>query len=161
VEGPFHGGILTWNLEKVAEALQLNEQEAMQYFTDGRRVSFILERRICREVLKGTLAESEGAGYDLLDKNGLKWEVRSITNKVYFCPSYMVGKDRSFHEPGFLAKLDAIEGYFLADVQRFPNVPYWIVPVDLVRELWHANRLNKTTSISRKRALRLIADGTL
>ena len=38
------------------------------YFTDGRRVSFILERRLAYEVLKGTLAPSEGAGYDLIEK---------------------------------------------------------------------------------------------
>jgi len=31
-----------------------------------------------REVLGGCLAVSEGDGYDVLDRDGRKWEVRSI-----------------------------------------------------------------------------------
>jgi hypothetical protein len=82
-----------------------------EYLTDGRRVSFLPERRLSREVFEGTLAPSEGAGYDLLDREGLKWEVRSVSKGgVYFCPSYMVGSGRSFEEKGFLDKLSEIEG---------------------------------------------------
>ena len=84
-------GILTWNIDEIARALKIGEKDVLSYFTDGRRVSFILERRLAYEVIKGRLAPSEGAGYDLLDSAGRKWEVRSITKGgIYFCPSYMV-----------------------------------------------------------------------
>ena len=84
-------GILSWNIEEIARALKIKPEDVREYFTDGRRVSFIVERRIAREVLKGTLAPTEGAGYDVIDSFGGKWEVRSITRGgIYFCPSYMV-----------------------------------------------------------------------
>jgi hypothetical protein len=104
-------GIFKRNIDEIAVALKISREDARAYFTDGRKVSFLLERRIAYEVLDGTLAPSEGAGYDVLDKNGLKWEVRSISRGgIYFCPSYMVGSGRSFEEVGFLQKLKEIEG---------------------------------------------------
>jgi len=150
-------GFLTWNLELVSKALNITSEEAIEYFTDGRRVSFVLERRISKEIVKGKLASSEGASYDLLDKDGKKWEVRSITKSgIYFCPSYMVGSKRSFEEYGFLLKLDEIEGYILSDVELFPNVPYWIINKNIVHRWWKEGHLGTNTKISREKALRLL-----
>ena len=99
----FRSGVFAWDLEAITKAMVLTSEEVYEYFTDGRRVSFILERRLSREVIKGTLASSEGAGYDLLDTEGGKWEVRTIPKGgIYFCPSYMKGSGRSFDERGFL-----------------------------------------------------------
>ena len=150
-------GALHWNLDAIASALVVGREDALRYFTDGRRVSFIVERRLAVEVIHGTLALSEGAGYDVLDPEGGKWEVRCITRGgVYFCPSYMVGAGRSFAEAGFLLKLDDVKGYILADVSLFPDVPFWIIPVATVRQ-WYANRqLGAGTKVSRVKALQLI-----
>jgi hypothetical protein len=150
-------GTLHWDLDAIATALKISREDALRYFTDGRRISFIVERRLAAEVIHGTLALSEGAGYDLLDPEGGKWEVRSVTTGgVYFCPSYMVGSGRSFAEAGFLQKLDEIKGYILADVTLFPDVPFWIVPVAIVRN-WHVSRqLGSCSKINRLRALQLI-----
>lgn len=74
--GEFRSGTLTWDIGVMAKAMVLTPSEVHEYFTDGRRVSFILERRLSREVLMGRLAPSEGAGYDLFDPEGGKWEVR-------------------------------------------------------------------------------------
>lgn len=151
-------GILSWNLEEIAHALKINPADVREYFTDGRRVSFILERRIAAEVLHGSLARSEGAGYDLVDREGNKWEVRSISRGgVYFCPSYMVGSGRSFELDGFLAKLAEIKGYILTDIESFPDVPFWIVRAEEVRRWWEAHKLGTTTKVSRDRALNLIS----
>jgi hypothetical protein len=150
-------GHLTWDLADIAQALKISADDVLEYFTDGRRVSFILERRIAREVLRGTLAKSEGAGFDLMDAQGRKWEVRSVSQGgVYFCPSYMVGSGRSFELSGFLAKLDDIEGYILADIEAFPRVPFWTVPSKEVRAWWNAGELGRTTKVSRKRELELV-----
>lgn len=150
-------GILSWNIEEIAQALKINAGDVREYFTDGRRVSFLLERRIAREVLKGTLAPSEGASFDLLDSQGRKWEVRSISKGgIYFCPSYMVGSGRSFNEQGFREKLSEIEGYIISDIESFPNIPYWIVPVQQVRMWWDIGQLGNTTKISRQKALDLL-----
>ena len=150
-------GILTWNIEEITQALKINAGDVREYFTDGRRVSFLLERRLAREVLNGTLAPSEGAGFDLLDSQGGKWEVRSISKGgIYFCPSYMVGSGRSFNEDGFLRKLDEIEGYIISDIESFPNIPYWTVPMQQVRIWWEAGQLGNTTKVSRQKALDLL-----
>lgn len=151
-------GRLTWNLAEIAHALRISPEEVREYFTDGRRVSFVLERRIAREVLGGALAESEGADYDLVDREGHRWEVRSITRGgIYFSPSYMVGSGRSFNEPGFLRKLDQITGYIIADVESFPDVPFYVLTAEEVRQWWVAGQLGGTSKVSRDKILKLLS----
>ena len=150
-------GLLTWDIADLARSMRLPEADVRLYFTDGRRVSFILERRIASEVVHGRLAASEGAGYDLICSAGHCWEVRSVTRGgIYFCPSYMVGSGRSFDEPGFLAKLRDIEGYIVSDVESFPRIPYWLVPKTAVESWWRAGMLGTTSKISRDGVLRLL-----
>ena len=150
-------GTLEWDLNSIADSLHLTPQESTEYFTDGRRVSFILERRICHEIIGGHLSPSEGAGFDLIDAHGGKWEVRSITRTgIYFCPSYMVGSGRKFEEGGFFEKLDEIEGYVVSDVTKFPEIPVWKLSAEAVR-LWYATgALGAGTKVSRSRALALL-----
>lgn len=151
-------GNLMWDIKEIAQALKISVDDVREYFTDGRRISFILERRIARETLKGTLSPSEGAGFDLIDPRGGKWEVRSISRGgIYFCPSYMVGSGRSFNEAGFLSKLSEIQGYIIADIESFPNVPFWIIPAEQVRTWWYEGKLSTSTKISRDYALYLVS----
>lgn len=140
--------ILEWDLQKLADAMHLSEEEVLAYFRDGRRISFILERRIRDAFADWLLAPSEGSGFDLIDEKGGKWEVRSISKGIYFCPSYMVGSGRAFDEPGFFGKLDAIAGYVCSDIMQFPSVPVFMVPVELIRELYEARKLGAGTRIS-------------
>ena len=150
-------GLLSWDLDEISQALKLTPKDAKDYFTDGRRVSFVLERRLAFEVLGGTLAPSEGAGFDLLDKDGKKWEVRSITKGgIYFCPSYMVGSGRSFAEPGFLAKLSEIEGYIVSDIELFPNIPYWKIQKNTVSNWYKNKQLGAGTKVSRAKILSML-----
>lgn len=148
--------ILNWNLQEVASALKVDPQSVREYFTDGRRVAFLIERRIAKE--EGfSLATSEGASFDLVDKSGGKWEVRNITRGgIYFCPSYMVGSGRIFDEPGFRRKLAGVNGYIVTDIEMFPDVPYWILGRQIVEDWWGLNHLGACTKISRERILKLI-----
>ncbi|TAE89487.1 MAG: hypothetical protein EAZ81_12970 [Verrucomicrobia bacterium] len=151
-------GTFNWDLAQISSALLISEEDVRAYFTDGRRVSFILERRIAYEVLGGSLAHSEGAGYDVLDQQGRKWEVRSISRGgIYFCPSYMVGSGRSFDENGFRAKLNEIAGYIVSDIESFPTVPYWVIPASTVTDWWERGQLGNTTKITRQKALDLLS----
>jgi len=147
---------LTWNIDEVAAALRIDVGSVREYFTDGRRVAFLIERRIARE--EGyRLAASEGSAFDLVDGSGGSWEVRNITRGgIYFCPSYMVGSGRSFDTPGFLRKLQAVSGYIVTDIELFPTVPYWILSRDVVEQWWRGNRLGSNTKISRERMLELV-----
>ena len=149
--------LLEWDEAAVASALAISPGEVREYFIDGRRMSFVLERRLCREILRGTPAPSEGARYDILDAAGEKWEVRAVTKSgVYFCPSYMVGSGRKFEEDGFLEKLQQIRGYLLGDIVKFPRTPVWEVSCGEVRRWYDGGQLGAGTKISRARALRLL-----
>jgi hypothetical protein len=147
---------ITWNIDGLAAALLVDVQSVREYFTDGRRIAFLIERRIAlEEGLK--LAPSEGAAFDVVDGNGGRWEVRNITRGgIYFCPSYMVGSGRCFDTPGFLRKLQGISGYIVTDIEAFPAVPYWKLPTPLVEKWWWQGRLGTGTKISREKALKLI-----
>ena len=150
-------GLLKWDILQIAEALKIPQDDVRDYFTAGRRISFLLERRIAYEILNGSLVSSEGAGYDVLDSDGRKWEVRSVSKGgIYFCPSYMVGSGRHFEEDGFLQKLDEIAGYIVSDIDCFPSVPYWQIPADTVRAWWSQGQLGKSSKISRAKALALL-----
>ena len=150
-------GVIEWDTELLQRALHLGPADIQAYFTDGRRVSFILERRLMREVLGGRLASSEGDDYDVIDRDDRKWEVRSVSaGGIYFCPSYMVGSGRKFDCQGFLRKLDAIHGFAISDITRFPSVPYWLVKATVVREWWDSGRLGAASKIPRHRALELL-----
>jgi hypothetical protein len=152
-------GTLVWDVSEIAKALKTGEEDVHEYFTDGRRVSFILERRIAYEVLKGRLSPSEGAGFDVYDSEDGKWEVRSISKDgIYFCPSYMVGSGRHFELRGFLNKLSEVLGYIVSDIEKFPSVPYWEISSAQVREWWDEGKLGTTTKISRAKALSLIRE---
>lgn len=151
-------GVLRWDLLPLQDALHLNESEVKECFTDGRRVSFLIERRLSRDVLGERLAASEGDDHDVLDAQGRKWEVRSLTKGgIYFCPSYMVGSGRSFEAAGFLRKLESIDAYAISDITKFPEIPYWFVTADKVRSWWESQDLGPSTKIGREKALRLLA----
>ena len=154
---PMADGWFEFNIEAISSALGISEEDTEAYFTDGRRVSFLIERRH-RDAMPGsTLAPSEGAGYDLVEANGGHWEVRSLTRGgIYFCPSYMVGAGRSFDEDGFREKLDDIEGYFVTDVTQFPNMPYWCITAEEVEEWWFDGTLGTTSKISYNKACELL-----
>lgn len=149
---------LNWDEEELARAFKVTTKDVREYLTDGRRVSFIIERRLMWEHPGWTLAPSEGAGYDLLDPDGGMWEVRSITRQgVYFNPSNQVGSGRVFNEEGFQAKLAGIKGFILSDIVGFPVVDVFVVPVANVLR-WHKARLlGGSSKVSRERILGLLA----
>jgi len=144
-----HSFRLKWDLAHLADAMHIDQDEVLKYFRDGRRVSFVLERRIRDSFPSWHLAPSEGSGYDLIDGQGGKWEVRSVSKNIYFCPSYMVGSGRRFAEDGFIAKLDDIEGYICSDITMFPDIPVFMVPGEVIRQLYFEGQLGATSSISR------------
>jgi hypothetical protein len=143
---------IIWDAQKLAEAFQVTIADVEEYFKDGRRVSFIIERRLKWDHPGWTLAPSEGAGYDLRDPHGGLWEVRSVTKGgVYFTPSNQVGAGRKFSEDGFQAKLLAIKGFILADIEMFPHVDVYMVPVENIIRWHRQGKLGKNAKISRSK----------
>ena len=149
-------GYLEFDIIKISKSLCISKEDTELYFTDGRRISFLIERRALKLMPNSKLAPSEGAGYDLIDQKGGHWEVRSLTKTIYFCPSYMVGSGRRFDEKGFLEKLNDVEGYFVTDITQFPKMPYWVIDEGIVRTWWEDCNLGTASRVSRKKYLDLI-----
>ena len=150
-------GFFNFDLKRIAQSLGISENDTQLYFTDGRRVSFLIERRAVEAMPGSRLAPSEGSGFDLIDANGGHWEVRSLTKGgIYFCPSYMVGSGRDFDESGFLDKLDDVEGYVVTDITSFPEMPYWIIQYETVERWWHSGELGSKSKIPRVKFLNLV-----
>lgn len=149
---------MEWDATKIAEAFKISEEDVIEYLTDGRRVSFIIERRLKWENKGWELAPSEGAGYDLIDPEGNLWEVRSITRGgVYFNPSNQVGSGRIFNEEGFRKKLKSIKGFILSDIVNFPVVDIYVVSTEKVITWFENKMLGKNAKISRNTFLSKLA----
>jgi len=149
---------MTWDLAALAHAFKVTEDDIREYLTDGRRVSFIIERRLKWEHPGWELAPSEGAGYDLKAPDGGLWEVRSITGGgVYFNPSAQVGAGRRFEEKGFFAKLAGIQSFILSDIVAFPEVDIFVVPTAYVRRWYDCGILGVNARVSRAKFLSQLA----
>jgi hypothetical protein len=149
---------IEWDVEKLSEAFRVTKDDVREYFTDGRRVSFIIERRLKWDHPGWQLAPSEGAGYDLKDPMGGLWEVRSVTRGgVYFTPSNQVGSGRKFNENGFQEKLSGVMGFILTDIEMFPSMDVYVVPVHNVIR-WHGQgALGANAKVSRSKFLNELA----
>ncbi len=49
-------GVLKWDVGNLASSMHLSQEDVVQYFTDGRRISFLLERRICNLLVQRPIA---------------------------------------------------------------------------------------------------------
>lgn len=150
---------LAWCPRKIADALGIPDGDVREYMTDGRRVSFLVERRLALEQPRWCRARSEGAGYDLVDPRGGLWEVRSVTRGgIYFCPSNQVGSGRKFNKAEFFKKLESLTGYIVTDIEGFPEMDVYKIPSGTVRQWWDAGMLGETTKVSRKHFLEILAE---
>jgi hypothetical protein len=132
-----------WDIAKLAEAMLLSPAEARAFFVDGRRGGFLLEGAV-RDRIGGRLAPGMGAPYDVIGGEGDLWEVRALTaGGVRFNPSNQRGSMRSYSEGAFLAKLAGIKGFYVADLTRFPDVPFYLLLSPTVRDWHRAGRLHE------------------
>ena len=153
---------IDWDVDKLSEAFRVTKDDVREYFTDGRRVSFIIERRLKWDHPGWELASSEGAGYDLKDPKGGLWEVRSVTKSgVYFTPSNQVGSGRRFNENGFQEKLSSVMGFILTDIENFPSMDVYVVPVQNVIRWHNQGLLGANAKVSRSKFLNKLATDIL
>jgi hypothetical protein len=146
-------GTLNWNAKHLAKGLQIKVAEAIEYFTDGRKLSFLAEVRLAAE-LEMDRAETEAKPYDLIDpRTNEKWEVRCMRRTVSFAPSNMTGASRGFNIEGFMDKLDICAGYIVCDIVEFPVVPYYIIKSSTVAEWFGSQRMSRTAQLTRKNFL--------
>lgn len=145
---------LIWNIEALSCALDIEQEDVKDYVQHGGRVGFI-EMKVMKQ-LGGKLSGEND--YDLVDPNGLKWEIRCITKQANFGPSGGVGVDRAFSESKFLKKLENVDGYILADIKDpdYLKVRCWKVSKKQVEAWWEETRLNTKASLCRNKILKML-----
>jgi hypothetical protein len=139
----------------------LDETESLDYFSDGRRVGFLLEMLVVKQ-LGMTKATTERSPFDATDRNGKTYEIRCLTTDAFFAPNNQRGKGRRFDERGFLNKLDVVDNYLFVDIDPIHVVtgvlPVYQLSSSLVR-MWYSNGvLGKSGGLGRSKFLTLVGD---
>jgi hypothetical protein len=130
------GGSVAFDPEFIGEGLNMTVPQVYKWFNDGRASSRIMEANMARVL--GMRCTFDDGSFDLFtgpDKEHAdqKWELRCITrNGARIAPSGMGGKRRKFNPTEFRAWLGILSGHIFCDVNQFPNVIYWIVPIEKV-----------------------------
>lgn len=137
-------GILKFDPEFIGEGLGLTSEQVKDWFHDGRNVSKVMEMNLANKL--GFKLAATDDDHDLVDPDGKYWEVRCLTERgANFAPSNMTGAGRKFNMEGLIAKLQLVKGYVVADIQLFPDVPYWVLPVHVVEGWCYGGLLKRAT----------------
>lgn len=153
---------ITFDLKKTATGLGLTYDECIQYFLDGRRISFILEKRISN--LAGyKKAPSESSPFDVIDSVGKKAEVRCLTTKIMFRPSDQIGMGRKFCEEAFYSdKISQVDYFIICDVNeadlRKGIVRTFSIDSSVVWCLYKSGKFGKNAEKSRKTFIKLMTE---
>jgi hypothetical protein len=133
------------------------QHEAIKLMRDGRMASRVIEVNLATH-LGLRQPENSNEEWDLEGENG-KSEVRCLTRYgLSFAPSNSKGKGRKFDESSFVEKVDTVDGFYVADVQNYPEVDLFSLGSDQVRE-WHdGGKLGKNAALGRSRARELLED---
>ena len=136
--------MLIWDIEEVAAALRIDVQSVRKYFTDGRRVAFLIERRIALllawltvEAPTGKLGTSRAAAFIFVPVTWSDLAGRSIP-RVSCASSWEL-------QAGWCQTLSPFRWCHVA-MLKLVTVETW----------WQAGRFRSTTKISRETMLELV-----
>ncbi len=71
--------------------------------------------------IMGGERQKENAKFDVLEIDGTKTEVRTVTKQVIFAASNEVGSGREVTVEGFKDKLDSIDRYVVLDIRKIED----------------------------------------
>lgn len=152
-------GIFEWDTAKIATGLVIPEERVLQFFKDGRRFAWLFEESLAER--HGMTRQGETDDADLVDPAGRRWEARCCTKGgLFFCPSNMVGKGRTFNFEDWVAKQAGVAGWIVADITTFPRVPYWVIPDHVVGGWWNAGELGPKTKVLHSKFRLLLSTAT-
>jgi len=142
-------GEISFNVQSLADSLQLTTSEVYSLWDDARAVNHIMELRLARHLNAELVAGNRS--YDLLWNND-RFEVKVLSKRLDFCRSSLKGK--KFEAIPFLAWLDTIQAFVTYDIQGFPLCPVYGVSTRLVKGWWNEGKLTDRASMSRASFLR-------
>ena len=86
----------------VADGFGLTTEKTIEMFNDGRILGRLGE--FLHEKFEYGERQNENSPFDVIEKDNIRSEIRTITNQVSFASSKEVGYGRKVTENGFLKK---------------------------------------------------------
>ncbi len=141
--------INTYNIDwkMVANGLGLTTEKTIEMFDDGRILGRLGE--FLHEKSENGQRQNENSSFDVKDKNNVRSEIRTITDKVSFASSKEVGYGRKVTEDGFMEKLNSIDRFVLIDKRLLVNGK--IETIEVTKDILNTLSLGKNKSISAKK----------
>jgi hypothetical protein len=136
--------ILEWDVERIANALQIPAYSVERLFRDGRSLQPLVEARILSQ-WPGLHADLTDYGTILVNRESKRQKVRCLSRYVSFTPSDQRGKGRSFDLRAFINYLQAIDIFLVPDVETFPIVEVHEVTSEEILALQLSPIMNKGT----------------
>lgn len=99
----------------------IKKQTLYERFTDGRISGLLAEDLVSALYNNLTKSPAENTPYDLIDVDGNKYEVRTVTKGgVQLIPSAQIGTGRKYDEDKHRVKHDSLYAYIFIDVRDSP-----------------------------------------
>jgi len=105
---------IDWEL--VAKGFGLSVEDTIEVFNDGRMLGRVGE--YLHKKSENGIRQNENSSFDVKESNGVRSEIRSITENVSFASSKEVGSGRTVTEDGFNEKLNSLDRYILIDKRK-------------------------------------------
>jgi hypothetical protein len=105
---------IDWEL--VAKGFGLSVEDTIEMFNDGRMLGRVGE--YLHKKSENGIRQNENSSFDVKESNGVRSEIRSITENVSFASSKEVGSGRTVTEDGFNEKLNSLDRYILIDKRK-------------------------------------------
>lgn len=133
--------------KKVSEALKLPVHKTINMFNDGRILGRLGE--FLHEESQNGVRQNENSYYDIKEKNDLRTEIRTITNKVSFASSKEVGYGRKVTDDGFKEKLNSLDRFVVIDKREILEGK--LVFIEVTKDDLDSLGLGKNKSVSSKK----------
>lgn len=133
--------------KKVGNGLGLPANKVIDMFNDGRILGRLGE--FLHENLENGERQNENSKFDIKEKNNIRSEIRSITNKVSFASSKEVGYGRKVTENGFIEKLNSLDRFILIDKRNITEGKLDFI--EIIKTDLDTLGLGKNKSISAKK----------
>ena len=146
--------------DALARAFGTSPADARAIMTDARTATPIIQRRLAADHEGWTLTQGPGGSDELRDPSGEQWRVKSITEDTNFPPSKQIGIGRRVDEDEFVANWGGLAGYLLLDIQAFPDVTVYMVPIANIQRWYEAGELGKSAKAKRSKLMRRLLPDT-
>ncbi len=97
-----------------------------RHLSDGRHLGSIAEDWWV--ILRGGTRQPEKSPFDVLERDGIRSELRSAVSSVSFAPSKETGYGRKVTEQGFKEKLESLDRFLIMDSRKIREnhtVDFW------------------------------------